>query len=262
MALFIVYAVENADATTCRLTYTDNATISETQMQTWAKDAKWPLPVPKYDRDKKYCVCSSEVKDPTELSLDDYVPVWIAPADLRSLKTNNYVSNLPDGIPDVQGTYDHVKVCLKHQNLIDLWGTKWLGTHCHQPNVSDGRQTDLVERFFLGYDGALYCSPPKTSKIWCECSANKMHYINSKNPGFTRNGPAPTVSEYDDQTSKNVGWTQSSTCSSVLNLKTTTYSDSRYAEYLQIDVNYGCLNEPYNTLETTQDAEALDYFSL
>lgn len=152
--LFIIYAVMNAEASSCRLTYHDNATISESQMHKWASDANWPLPTPTYNRQKRVCTCSSQDKDPTALSMDDYVPVWIAPADLLSLQKIGDITGLPSNIPNVQGTYDHVKVCLKQKYLIDLWGTvRGVDTHCHKPSNA---QT-AIERFFLGYEGALYC---------------------------------------------------------------------------------------------------------
>jgi len=167
MTLFIVYAQQNADATTCRLTYTDNAVVSEAQMQSWAADVHWPLPVPKYDRAKKACVCSSDDADPTKLALADYVPAWIAPGDLYAMKEDGILSTLPLDMPKTYGPKSHVKVCIRHTDLVALWGDDYLGKHCHLPTVNaTGQITNKVKRFFLGYDGALYCE--ETCGEFCE----------------------------------------------------------------------------------------------
>ena len=169
LILFIFYATQNADSTTCRLTYTNNAVVSEAKMQTWAADAKWPLPVPTYDREKKACVCSSDNVDPTRLALTDYVPAWIAPGDLNSMKEDGILPTLPSNIPNTYNETDHVKVCLQHKDLVALWGDDYLGKHCHLPTVNATDQSTIpsVERFFLGYDGALYCDQASNKYIKC-----------------------------------------------------------------------------------------------
>lgn len=87
------------------------------------------------------------------LSMDDHIPVWIAPTDLLDLQAKGVFSGLPPNIPNVGGTDDHVKVCLKQSHLITLWGQDGVDAHCHTPsNAGAG-----VSRFYLGYDGALFC---------------------------------------------------------------------------------------------------------
>jgi len=167
VSLFVVYALENQDARTCRLTYREDGIISEEQMQSWAADANWPLPTPFYDRRKKACVCSSSDLDPMNLALADHIPVWIAPGDLLSLAQQGDISSFPSGVnlPNSFDPKDHVKACPQHRHLIQLWGTNYQTSHCHLP---DRTNDSSVERFFLGFDGALYCGHGSTEQDLCK----------------------------------------------------------------------------------------------
>jgi len=154
----ILFATQLSDTKTPNLTYSDKGIITEDQMQLWVKHDNWSMTVPTYDADKKAFVCSSENKDPTKLTLKEEVIVWIAPGDLVDLHTDgkltlpvNTTTNIPL-IPYVFGPEDHVKVCLRHDLLVDLWGDNYNTTHCH---VRGSNNT--VTSFFLGHDGALYC---------------------------------------------------------------------------------------------------------
>jgi len=184
---FVIYAVRFGEATSCRLTYTDNATITEAEMQKWMADENWPLSVPKYDPWRRTCVCKGfEDKDPKSLLPNDEVLVWIAPGDLASLSDEEKITpRLPTSFLDkyrgIYGETDHVKVCLKQQLVLDLWNVDPSGLnptdggrHCH---VSSGAGSSNVERFFLGWDGALYCVQ------WCrtdeDCPGNQKCYENT-----------------------------------------------------------------------------------
>ena len=157
----ILFATQLSDARTPRLTYSDNGAISEAQMQAWVQHDNWSMSVPRYDADKKSAVCTSENKDPINLTLKDEVIVWIAPGDLVDLHTDgkltlpvNTTTSIPH-LPYVFGQEDHVKVCLRHELLVDLWGDNYNSTnstHCHIAG-----EKNSVITFFLGYDGALYC---------------------------------------------------------------------------------------------------------
>ena len=166
---FAIYAVWFGEASSCRLTYTDDAAISESEMQSRMTDERWPLSVPTYDWKRRTCVCRGfEDKDPKSLLPTDEVLVWIAPGDLASLSDEGAIApRLPTSFLDkyrgAYGAKDHVKVCLKQQLVLDLWndGSDFAdgGRHCH---VSSGDGSSNVEQFFLGWDGALYCT--------CSCS--------------------------------------------------------------------------------------------
>jgi hypothetical protein len=161
---FVIYAVRFGEATSCRLTYTDSATITEAEMQKWMADEKWPLSVPKYDPWRRTCVCKGfEDKDPMSLLPSDEVLVWIAPGDLVSLSDEEKISpRLPSSFVDkYRGKYsqkDHVKVCVRQELVLALWNIgsdiSDGGQHCH---VSSGAASSNVEQFYLGWDGALYC---------------------------------------------------------------------------------------------------------
>lgn len=171
-ALFILYAVRNGTATTCRLTYSDDATVSEKVMQTWASRDDWKLKVPTYDPWRRTCVCKGyEDIDPKALKLEDEVLVWIAPGDLVSLSNEAKIPALPvDFTNKYHGTYgevDHVKVCMSHENVVDLWSLTDIegdGRHCH---VTKGDGSNTIERFYLGWDGALYCASNGCKCTYC-----------------------------------------------------------------------------------------------
>ena len=168
---FAIYAVRFGEASSCRLTYADDAVISESEMQSWMADESWPLSVPTYDWKRRTCVCKGfEDKDPKSLLPTDEVSVWIAPGDLASLSDEGAITPaLPatflDKYRGAYGEKDHVKVCLQQRLLLDLWNYDPSrinvadgGRHCH---VSSSDGSSNVEQFFLGWDGALYCSSKK-----------------------------------------------------------------------------------------------------
>ena len=136
----IIFATQLSDTRTVRITYSDNSIITEDQMQAWIHDDNWGMTVPMYDPNKKTFVCSPEKKDPpdpTNLTLKDEVIVWIAPGDLVDLHMDGKLTlpvdtttNMPL-IPRVFGPEDHIKVCLRHELLLDLWGDNYNTTHCH-----------------------------------------------------------------------------------------------------------------------------------
>ena len=160
--LFLVYVVGLGTATSCRLTYSDKAVISESEMQTWASRDDWPLKVPSYDPWRRTCVCKGyEDTDPGLLLPEDEVLAWIAPGDLVSLSDEGKIDKLPSSFVDTYkeayAEADHVKVCMPQKNVVDLWNindAEGDGGHCH---TTKGDGSNTVERFFLGWDGALFC---------------------------------------------------------------------------------------------------------
>ena len=174
--LFEIYAVRFGEATSCRLTYADDAVISEAEMQNWMADERWPLSVPTYDWKRRTCVCKGfEDKDPKSLLPTDEVLVWIAPGDLVSLSDEGKLApRLPTSFLDeyrgIYGEKDHVKVCLQQQYVLNLWNLDPStinamdgGRHCH---VSSSDGSSNVEQFFLGWDGALYCESQCPAGEW------------------------------------------------------------------------------------------------
>ena len=171
----VIYAVRFGEATSCRLTYTDDAIITESEMQKWMADEKWPLSVPTYDPWRRTCVCKGfEDIDPKRLKPSDEVLVWIAPGDLVSLSDEEKITpRLPPTFVDkYRGKYnqtEHVKVCLRQDLVLHLWNIDWDvsdgGRHCH---VSSGDGSSNVEQFFLGWDGALYCTCAANCQTYCD----------------------------------------------------------------------------------------------
>ena len=163
MIPFIVYAAFFGEATSCRLTYSTNNNVTEADMQGWMKKDNWPLSVPTYDPWRRTCVCKGyEDKDPMTLAPTDEVLVWIAPGDLVSLSDEGKIPALDSNFVTKHRLHyakeEHVKVCLKQELVVDLWNiandTADGGSHCHEMASSTSSN---VERFFLGWDGALFC---------------------------------------------------------------------------------------------------------
>lgn len=164
MVPFIIYAVFFGEATTCRLTYTDNNNVTEADMQTFMARDDWPLTVPSYDPWRRTCVCKGyETKNPQNLQQTDEVLVWIAPGDLVSLVDEGKLKTQldTDFKTKYRGHYakeEHVKVCLPQELVLDLWnnGTDTLdgGYHCHEQS---SKTPGNVDKFYLGWDGALFC---------------------------------------------------------------------------------------------------------
>ena len=150
----------------CPLTYDSKGVISESKMQEWASAASWSITTPKWDNDRRACVCD---EDPNPLTQGTKkTPVWIAPLDLYNLFP---LATYPKDFPkDAQSPKDHVKVCLERPHLDNLWnGLNATGqasgvTHCHNPQPFE---------IFTGWDGDLYCtSPPCTgTKVSGTCSS-------------------------------------------------------------------------------------------
>ena len=94
--------------------------------------------------------------------------MWIAPADLVSLSDENRLTpSLPTIFTnDHRGVYsenDHVKVCLEQHLVLELWNVDRSPYnaldgqhHCHEGHTGDAISN--VEKLYLGWDGALYCS--------------------------------------------------------------------------------------------------------
>lgn len=166
MIPFIIYAAFFGEATSCRLTYSTNNNVTEADMQGWMKKDNWPLSVPTYDSWRRTCVCKGyEDKDPMTLKPTDEVLVWIAPGDLVSLSDEGKIPALDSNFVTKHRLHyakeEHVKVCLQQELVVDLWNiandTADGGRHCH---ATTGDTSSNVERFFLGWDGALFCTPP------------------------------------------------------------------------------------------------------
>ena len=136
----------------CPLTYDRvGSAVSEADMRRWAADAKWTqFAVPKWNDAKQGCSCEDD--SGTEDGLGK-TPVWIAPADLWALFPH---TDFPPGFPKtLQRPEDHVKVCLEHTKLDQLWrGDDEAGhlrskPHCHQD--------DPFFLIYTGWDGDLFC---------------------------------------------------------------------------------------------------------
>jgi len=160
----VIYAVRFGEATSCRLTYADDALVTEADMQRWMAKENWPLSVPAYDWKRRHCVCEGfEDKSPRSLLPTDEILVWIAPGDLVSLSDEGSITPPLDSafVAAHRRHYtkeQHVKVCLRQQLVLGLWNIDSDvldgGQHCH---VSSGDGSSNVEQFFLGWDGSLYC---------------------------------------------------------------------------------------------------------
>ena len=168
-SLFVSMTLYIADATTCRLTYSDNASISEEEMQQWTSRDDWVLRVPSYDPWRRTCVCKgSEDINPKQLLPTTDVLVWIAPGDLVSLSDEGQIDRLHETFANKYrrrySEMDHVKVCMPHKNVVDLWSRMDVeegdGRHCH---VTKGDGSNTIESFYLGWDGALYCAASRLS---------------------------------------------------------------------------------------------------
>jgi len=141
----------------CPLTYDSKGVISESKMQEWASAASWSITTPKWDNDRRACVCD---EDPNPLTQGTKkTPVWIAPLDLYNLFP---LATYPKDFPkDAQSPKDHVKVCLERPHLDNLWnGLNATGqasgiTHCHNPQPFE---------IFTGWDGDLYCTTQTSQK--------------------------------------------------------------------------------------------------
>ena len=164
----------------CPLTYDSKGAISESKMQEWASAASWSITTPKWDNDRRACVCD---EDPNPLTQGTKkTPVWIAPLDLYNLFP---LATYPKDFPkDAQSPKDHVKVCLERPHLDNLWnGLNATGqasgiTHCHSPQPFE---------IFTGWDGDLYCaqtsnSCPSSQTGYCvglsesECSKSWIYF--------------------------------------------------------------------------------------
>jgi hypothetical protein len=178
----VIYALRLQTLTACRLTYSNNATIHESEMQTWAAQDDWPLSVPRYDPWRRTCVCAGyETKDPKELQLTDEVLVWVAPGDLITLADSGKIRHFN---AEFESTYkgdfsenNHVKVCLQQQFLLELWAYRNTTdqTSCHS---SSGPSGSIIERFYLGWDGALFCASSADNIIQCSSltTSNPLKY--------------------------------------------------------------------------------------
>lgn len=163
MVPFIIYAFFFGEATSCRLTYSTNNNVTEADMQRWMKAYDWPLTVPTYDPWRRTCVCQGyETNDPLMLKPTDEVLVWIAPGDLVSLSDEDKIPPLNPSFASTHRLHyaqkEHIKVCLQQRLVLDLWNiandTADGGRHCHQQSST---HSSNVERFYLGWDGALFC---------------------------------------------------------------------------------------------------------
>lgn len=128
LVLFILYASLNAEARSCRLTYSDDAVISEAQMRKWAADASWTLTHPTWIEEARTCVCDAD-RDPSHAPGTRKTPTWIAPGDVLSLYPD---ATFPTGFRRVAtsaqayASTEHVKVCLESVQLAQLWnGVDW-----------------------------------------------------------------------------------------------------------------------------------------
>lgn len=160
LVLFLVFATRADSSESCVLTYAPNGAVTEAMMLKWTVHERWPLARPRFDKPRRVCVCGDSPHDPREIPETSPVVVWIAPGDLVSLYRQGELSSLPDGfVATHEGDYatnDHVKVCLEHRHLVQLWGTDATNTHCHRAKNTPPQRG--VERFFLGDDGALFCA--------------------------------------------------------------------------------------------------------
>lgn len=148
-------------STKCRLTFASGGPVSEEDMQSLVRGDGWGLPSPEWSESVRACVCSgftpSDGVLPTAIPLGTHVPTWIAPQDLYDLGSEGKVQIANEDLPSGFLAADHVKVCLRHELLLDLFNPDANGTvHCHS------RVGPRVSSLYLGYDGALYCAsfPP------------------------------------------------------------------------------------------------------
>lgn len=168
-------------------------------MQRWMKADDWPLTVPTYDPWRRTCVCHGyETNDPLMLKPTDEVLVWIAPGDLVSLSDEQKIQPLPASFASAHRNHyakeEHVKVCLQQKLVVDLWNiandTADSGRHCH---VQSSTHPSNVEQFYLGWDGALFCSTPQcdwngvcesSSRNGCSCTGGQICFSNPKKQKF------------------------------------------------------------------------------
>jgi len=141
----------------CRLVYSDGAMISEDEMLSWSAQEDWPLTHPRWNEHLKACTCSDNAYDPTSIIDTSVVDVWLSPGDIVDLKRFGF--HLPVDFANkytgVFGRREHVKLCVRYDILVDLWGNATTGKHCHTPNGQGGSDQT---RPYVGYDGALFCS--------------------------------------------------------------------------------------------------------
>jgi len=153
LVLVVFFAVENAEARYCPLTYDKQGVINEADMQKWTKDVGWVITTPQWSNTKRACVCDDDPDPSLELTTRK-TPAWIAPVDLYGLYSAEMA--FPSGFDKTaEAPQDHVKVCLERTKLDQLWnglnsknqpgGSK----HCHN--------TEPFE-MFTGWDGDLYCT--------------------------------------------------------------------------------------------------------
>jgi len=188
LVLFIVFAMRDSTSGFCVLTYDGNGAVTEDMMLKWTTHEQWPLARPTFDKERQACVCDDAHLDPQYIPMTAPVVVWIAPGDLVSLYRQGDLSSLPGGFVSAHAgdyaTQDHVKVCLEHRHLVQLWGTNATNTHCHKPAGITEKYG--LDRFFLGYDGALFCTWPDqectsgfTLVTWT--SGMRTYYDSTKN---------------------------------------------------------------------------------
>jgi len=160
LTIAIIFAIQNADARSCPLTYDKNGVIKESHLQRWAEYASWTITTPKWDNAKRACVCDAD-PDPSTSSNTKKTPVWIAPIDLYNLYP---LATFPSDFPNTaQEPEDHIKVCLERTKLDDLWnGRNATGyasgsIHCHN--------LEPYFEIYTGWDGDLYCRKPKKTQL-------------------------------------------------------------------------------------------------
>ena len=207
LVLVIFVSTQENQHGSCVLTYSDSGAVTEAMMLKWTKHAQWPLSPPAYDTNRQACVCGDTERDPIHIPQTSPVAVWIAPGDLVDLYSQGFLNSLPDGF--VSNHYldfaiqDHVKVCLEHQHLVQLWGTDASNHHCH---FKSGERVDGgINRFYLGNDGALFCT--NTHQYCCKpsdtCGMELFTYLGV---------PAPICGCFDKDGQWTPPWQPATSC--------------------------------------------------
>jgi len=169
-------------AHTCPLIYDKvNGIVTEAQMKTWAAGVGWTHTSPTWQTraggGEGGCACDAD-PDPKLAAGTTKTPVWIAPCDLRSLyPTMTWPSDFPMP-PNNCNPNDHVKVCLEHTKLTQLWEGKDANGIVHGPKHCHNESPFEI---FTGWDGGLYCKVEEGCDMKKNCNNKPCYETNHEN---------------------------------------------------------------------------------